>query len=92
MFRNACNGENGEKSPEGWRFKLGAKSGRLESDDFGKIGHFGKNGNLDGKKSPEDWRFKLDGKSVPLMKSGYFSTREEKFRISKRPCNVLFII
>ena len=22
----------------------------------------------------------------------YFSTREEKFRISKRPCNVLFII
>ena len=22
----------------------------------------------------------------------YFSTREEKFHISKRPCNVLFII
>ena len=22
----------------------------------------------------------------------YFSTREEKFRISKRPCNILFII
>ena len=22
----------------------------------------------------------------------FFSTREEKFRISKRPCNILFII
>ena len=33
MSRNACNGENGEKSPEGWKFKLGAKSGFLENGD-----------------------------------------------------------
>ena len=43
MSRNACNGENGEKSPEGWRFKLDAKSGPLESGDFGGNGDFGKN-------------------------------------------------
>ena len=41
MSRNACNGENGEKSPEGWRIKLDAKSGPLESGDFGKNGKFG---------------------------------------------------
>jgi len=46
--------------PKGWQFKLDAKSGPLESGDFGKIA------NLDGKKSPEGWRFKLDGKSGPL--------------------------
>ena len=47
MFRNACNGENGknvEKSPEGWRFKLNAESGPLESGHFGEIGDFGQNG------------------------------------------------
>ena len=35
---------DGEKSPEGWRLKLDAKSGPLESGDFGEIGDFGKNG------------------------------------------------
>ena len=35
MSRNAC---NGEKSPEGWQFKLDAKSGPLESDIFGEKG------------------------------------------------------
>ena len=38
MSRNACNGENGKKSPEGWQFKLDAKSGPLESGDFGEKG------------------------------------------------------
>lgn len=33
MSRNAFNGENGEKSPEGWKFKLDAKSGLLENGD-----------------------------------------------------------
>ena len=49
MSRNARNGENGERSPEGWQFKLDAKSGSLESDDFGEngeIGDFGEIGNL----------------------------------------------
>ena len=45
------------------------------------------------------WRYKI---SLPVLKKisrvsaankwNIFSTREEKFRISKRPCNVLFII
>ena len=30
--------------------------------------------------------------SLRVLKNIVFSTREEKFRISKRPCNVLFII
>ena len=38
MAKNACNGGNGEKSPEGWRFKLDAKSGFLESGNFGENG------------------------------------------------------
>ena len=38
MSRDACNGENGKKSPEGWRFKLYAKIGPLESGDFGENG------------------------------------------------------
>ena len=41
MSRNARNGENGERSPEGWQFKLDAKSGSLESDDFGENGEIG---------------------------------------------------
>ena len=41
MSRNTCNSENGEKSPEGWRFKLDVKSGPLESGDFGKNDKFG---------------------------------------------------
>ena len=32
-----------------------------------------------------------DGKILLVLKKNFFSTREEKFRISKRPCNVLFI-
>ena len=46
---------------------MDAKSGPLESGDFGKIGDLAKMANLDG----EGWRLKLDGKSVPL-KSGDF--------------------
>lgn len=38
MPKNACNGGNGENSPEGWRFKLDAKSGLLESGNFGENG------------------------------------------------------
>ena len=38
MSRDACNGENGKKSPEGWRFKFYAKIGPLESGDFGENG------------------------------------------------------
>ena len=66
MSRNAC---DGEKSPEGWRFKLDAKSGPLESGDFSDFGNFGNNGKFygeNGEKSPEGWRFKLDAKSGPL--------------------------
>jgi len=43
------------KTPEGWRFKLDAKSGPLESGDFGKKAEFGTNG----EKSPGplgEWR------------------------------------
>ena len=43
------------KTPEGWRFKLDAKSGPLESGDFGKNAEFGTNG----EKSPGplgEWR------------------------------------
>ena len=46
---------------------MDAKSGPLESGDFGEIGDLAKMANLDG----EGWRLKLDGKSVPL-KSGDF--------------------
>ena len=38
MPKIACNGGNGEKSAEGWRFKLDTKSGLLESGDFGENG------------------------------------------------------
>ena len=34
------------------------------------------------------WRYEI---SLQVLKD-IFSTREEKFRISKRPCNVIFII
>ena len=43
MSRNAY---NGEKLTEGWRFKLNAKSGPLESGNFGEIGDFGNNGKM----------------------------------------------
>ena len=36
MSKNACNGENGEKSPDRCRFKLDAKSGPLKGADFGE--------------------------------------------------------
>ena len=62
MSRNAC---NGGKLTEGWRVKLNANSGLLESGNFGEIGDFGNNG----EKSPEGRRFKLDGQSS-LLKSG----------------------
>ena len=42
MSRNARNSENGERSPEGWQFKLVAKSGSLESGDFGENGNLAK--------------------------------------------------
>ena len=42
MSRNACNGENGEKSPAAGDLNWG-KSGPLEAGDFGEIGDFGKN-------------------------------------------------
>ena len=35
-------------------------------------------------------RYEISLRVLKMMK--YFSTREEKFPISKRPCNVLFII
>ena len=45
------------------------------------------------------WRYELFSSSVEkyftrLLRSlvTFFSTREEKFHISKRPCNFLFII
>ena len=50
MSRNACDCENSEKSPEGWRFKLDAKSDPEESgdnganSDFSEIGDLGENG------------------------------------------------
>ena len=37
-------GKNGERAPEGWQFKLDAKSGPLESGEKGENGDFGKNG------------------------------------------------
>ena len=43
VSRNAC---NGGKLTEGWRFKLNAKSGPLESGNFGEIGDFGNNGKM----------------------------------------------
>ena len=36
VITNACNGENGEKSPDSWRFKLDIKSDPVESGDFGE--------------------------------------------------------
>ena len=36
MSRNACSGENPEKSSANLRFKLDDKSGPLESADFGE--------------------------------------------------------
>ena len=44
MSRNACSGENGEKSSEGWRFKLDTKSDPLESGDVDDNGDLSKNG------------------------------------------------
>ena len=43
MSRNAC---NGGKLTEGWRVKLNANSGLLESGNFGEIGDFGNNGEI----------------------------------------------
>ena len=40
MSRNAC---NGGKLTEGWRVKLNANSGLLESGDFGNNGKMAKN-------------------------------------------------
>ena len=34
-------GENGEKLPEGWQFKLDAKRSPLERGDFGENGEIG---------------------------------------------------
>ena len=39
-------GVNGEKSPEGWQFKLDAKRSPLESDDFGDNGENGEIGDF----------------------------------------------
>ena len=78
VSRNACNGENGKNSREGWRFKLDAKSGPLESGDFGEIGDLGKNGKFGWRKIArglaiqirwqkwpfEEWRWRLIAVSV----------------------------
>ena len=80
MSRNTCNSENGEKSPEGWRFKLDVKSGPLESGDFGKNDKFGCRECRE--KSPEGWRFKLDGKSGPL-KRGALAILAKKTNLAK---------
>ena len=82
MSRNARNGENGERSPEGWQFKLDAKSGSLESDDFGEngeIGDFCEIGNLVKmtKNHQAPWRVailaKLFGVGVPEQLSQLYS-------------------
>ena len=59
------------KMPEDWQFKLDAKSGPLDSGDFG---NFGKIANLDGEKLPEGWQFKLGGKSGPLKSCDFGSS------------------
>ena len=45
MSRNTRKGENGKKSPEGWRFKLDGKSDPFKNGDFGEnAGDSGTNG------------------------------------------------
>ena len=47
MSRNTRKGENGKKSPEGWRFKLDGKSDHFKNGDFGEnTGDSGTNGDL----------------------------------------------
>ena len=54
-----------------WRFELDAKSGPLETDNFGENGDFGKNRQKcmqwrKWQKIASLWRFELDAKSGPL--------------------------
>ena len=51
MSTNACNGENGKKLPASWWFELDAKSGPLETGDFGENGDCGEIGDF-GKTRP----------------------------------------
>ena len=59
MSRNAC---NGGKLPEGWPFKLNAKSGPLESGDFGDFGNFGNNRKFGSRK----WRKIARGPAIQI--------------------------
>ena len=76
MSRNARNGENGERSPEGWQFKLDAKSGSLESDDFGENDEIGNLAKMT-KNHQAPWRVailaKLFGVGVPEELSQLYS-------------------
>ena len=72
-------GENSEKSPEGWRFKLDGKSGPLKS---GALAILAKTANLakNGEKSPDpfwrNWRFRRKWQN--LAKIANFGANSEK--------------
>ena len=63
--------QNWRKIASLWRFELDAKSGPLETDNFGENGDFGKNRQKcmqwrKWQKIASLWRFELDAKSGPL--------------------------
>ena len=70
MSRNACNGENGKKCQKAGHSELDAKSGPMESGDFGKNAEFGTNGEkspgplfgTNSEKSPKGWQYPECGK------------------------------